>query len=673
MAVPRRFVRPNAVRASASIASLLLAVSASLAGTSERIRLNQVGFAVGAPKFAVSLDSGSVGQLVDASTGTIAFEAPMGKAIRWSAAEDTGRLFDFSSFDRPGTYYVKIGDEISHPVRVAASPFLELARGTAKAYWYTRSSYAPAAPWAGPYARAAGHPDTAVRIHASAATAARPKNTLIRSTGGWYDAGDYGKYVVNSGITTWTLLRLHEVAPAFFDTLTLDVPPHAAPSSDLLDEILWNLRWMLSMQDPFDGGVYHKLTTAGFPGSVMPDKDIAVRYVVQKSTAATLDMAAVAAFAARLFKDDPSLKGLSDSCLAASLAAWKWARTNPDSLYDQDASNAEFSPSITTGTYDNADLADEFTWAASELFLATGIDSFATAIDLAKSIRAATTWTRLGWEYVGTLGWISLASHPEALSGSLAGLAPVLDSGLAKTARTFAKPRSSTAYHLNQISFWWGSAGTHANTGLVEWEAWRRLGDTTFRNASLDALDYVLGRNATGYGFVTGFGSKTPLDPHNRISEGDTVTAPIPGLVVGGPNGTAATDDGCGYPSDLEPRIYLDDRCSYSTNENSINQNAPVAYLAGVWSAYLSGGSLGVAPSLHRAASGLSMRTRGTILEASLSDSRIVVLEIRALDGSLHARAAGERIDLGRIPTGLLLVVAKDASGTVHAAKTVLR
>ena len=244
----------------------VLLASLTLAGTSERIRINQVGFAIGAPKFAISLDSGTA-TLIDSATRAVVLETHLSKGVSWSKAGDTGRVFDFTAIERPGTYYVVVGGEESPPVRISAAPFLALSRDLLRAYGLTRSSYSPASPWAGPYARPAGHPDTAVRIHASAATAKRPKNSTIRSPGGWYDAGDYGKYVVNSGITTWTLLRLYETSPAFFDTLDLGVPPHPGPASDLLDEILWNLRWMLSMQDPDDGGVYHKLTSAQHAGN----------------------------------------------------------------------------------------------------------------------------------------------------------------------------------------------------------------------------------------------------------------------------------------------------------------------------------------------------------------------------------------------------------------------
>ena len=72
-----------------------------------------------------------------------------------------------------------------------------------------------------------------------------------------------------------TLLSAYEDFPAFFDTLHTHIPPMPGPPyvPDLLNESLYNLRWMLTMQDPNDGGVYHKCTNAAFDGMVMPGVD----------------------------------------------------------------------------------------------------------------------------------------------------------------------------------------------------------------------------------------------------------------------------------------------------------------------------------------------------------------------------------------------------------------
>ena len=100
---------------------------------------------------------------------------------------------------------------------------------------------------------------------------------------------------------------------------------------------------MLTMQDPNDGGVYHKCTNADFDGMVMPGVTKLPRYVVQKGTAATLDFAAVTAQASRILKHyKKQLPGLADSCLKASKKAWEWAIQNPALVYDQNKNESTY-------------------------------------------------------------------------------------------------------------------------------------------------------------------------------------------------------------------------------------------------------------------------------------------------------------------------------------------
>src|SRR5205823_2120648 len=174
--------------------------------------------------------------------------------------------------------------------------------GAIKGFYYQRTAIDLPVKYAGQWARPAGHPDTRVLIHPSAASADRPAGTVISSPKGWYDAGDYNKYIVNSGITMGTLLSLCEDFPDYIKKLNTNIPESTNNVPDVLDEVLWNLRWMLTMQDPADGGVYHKLTNASFDGMVMPDKATKERYVVAKSITATLDFAAVMAQASRVIK-----------------------------------------------------------------------------------------------------------------------------------------------------------------------------------------------------------------------------------------------------------------------------------------------------------------------------------------------------------------------------------
>jgi endoglucanase len=118
------------------------------------------------------------------------------------------------------------------------------------------------------------------------------------------------------------------------------------------------------------------------------------------------------------------------------------------------------------------------------------------------------------------------------------------------------------------------------NEGILLIQAYRLSNNRKYLDYALSNMDYVLGRNATGYSFVTGYGHKTPMFPHHRLSEADGIADPIPGLIVGGPN--PGQQDGCKtYPSRIPDESYTDSVCSYASNEIAINWNAPAAYLAG--------------------------------------------------------------------------------------------
>ncbi|RYF52876.1 MAG: cellulase, partial [Cytophagaceae bacterium] len=325
------------------------------------------------------------------------------------------RTADFSTLRTTGTYVVNVpGLGRSYPFAIRPAVHHDVAVSALKGFYFQRASTELPEKFAGQWHRPAGHPDTRVLIHPSAASATRPAGTVISSPWGWYDAGDYNKYIVNSGISMGTLLSLYEDFPDYCKTLTTTIPESKNRLPDLLDESLWNLRWMMTMQDPADGGVYHKLTNAKFDGMEMPDKvKPTERYAVQKSVTAALDFAAVMAQSARVFKAyNRELPGLADSCKAAAVKAWGWAKQNPNALYNQDAMNKEFEPDVVTGTYGDRDASDEWIWAAAELYLTTKDDAYYTAVNLFPDDKTPLP----SWPQVRTLAYYSLARLSDQLT-----------------------------------------------------------------------------------------------------------------------------------------------------------------------------------------------------------------------------------------------------------------
>jgi endoglucanase len=545
------------------------------------IRLSQIGFLPTAPKTAIVVGAtGSTFAVVSAERGDTVLRGTLSAPRSWTLSGESGvRQADFTRLTTPGRYRL-VAPGAGAPVSfdIGTANLHALARATLKGFYYQRSGVPIEARYAGQWARAAGHPDTAVLVHPSAATPSRPAGTKISSPRGWYDAGDYNKYVVNSGISTYTLLLLAEQYPEYAAELRTGIPESDNALPDVLDEALFNVRWMLTMQDPADGGVYHKLTNAEFDAFEEPRVATQPRYVVQKSTAATLDFAAVMAQASRLVEGHAAeLPGLADTLTRAALSAWQWARQHPDSLYDQSRLNTATTPKVNTGAYGDRNVDDELQWAAAELFLATRQDSFLVAGRVATEHASAATVP--SWPDVGTLALVSLAEHRDELPASIDSAAIV--GRLVRLARSLRAIADSSAYGvaMQRQDFVWGSNAVAANQGLVLVQAYRLTGDASFLRAALGNLDYITGRNPTGYSYVTGVGAKTPMHPHHRLSASDTVLAPIPGLLVGGPN--PGQQDRCaGYPSSLPALSYVDAQCAYAANEIAINWNAPIAYLS---------------------------------------------------------------------------------------------
>jgi endoglucanase len=553
-------------------------------------RINQIGYYGPATKVAAVVSTAPADDffVLAADRADTVFRGKLSAETLWDASQEKARLADFSALQEPGRYVLAVpGLGASDAFTVGSGPQLELLRGSIRAFYYQRASTPLEKAHAGKWARELGHPDRRVAVHSSAATASRPADVLIASPRGWYDAGDYGKYVVNSGITTYTLMALYRQHPALFDTLNLNIPESGDALPDLLDEVLWNLRWMLTMQDG-DGGVYHKLTTADFSGMVMPAADAQKRYVVKKSVTAALNLAAVAAYASRTFrKFDAQLPGFADTALAAARRAWDWARANPTAYYIQKDMNAAHAPPIGTGEYGDRNALDEFQWAGAELYLATREDSFYVA---AYPTSLPTRIGVPGWNSVGALAFYSMADEGGAEH-------PLVDTATvrlrlreAATLIRNATDQSAFRVPMQYRDFYWGSNSVCANMGMLLVQAYRATGDASFLRPALDAMDYLLGRNGPGISFVTGFGTRSPLHPHHRPSEADGIAEPVPGFLVGGPN--SGQDDKCAYPSTLPALSYSDTECSYASNEVAINWNAPLAYLGGALHALYTGANV---------------------------------------------------------------------------------
>jgi len=551
------------------IALIIMATLANAQTLGFGARINQLGYGEQAKKILVykTANAQSV-EFIDLTNGRVALTVPLSAPATWEFSGETVRKADFSALKK-GLYAAYInGTRVSDNIVVQNNVYEDVYKAALKWFYYQRAGISLTPEFAGKWARAAGHPDTEVYYFPENE---KPEGWKISSPKGWYDAGDYGKYIVNSGISVFTILQLYEHFESEVKKVSLNIPESKSKTPDILEEVRWNLDWMLTMQDT-DGGVYHKLTTARFCGHIMPSADTAKRYVVMKTTPATLDFAAVMAQSARIYK--PFDAKFSQKALAAAEKAFEWAVKNPSIMFKQP-------DGMNTGPYnmDNK-TTDEYLWASTELFMSTKKGIYKQAIESTPFTTHAPWW--------GDVNLLAVYRLSDSKNGFDKNLTKAAQDTLLVVANMLRDEVEKSAYGLPIFKWnWvWGSNSVIANNGIVLLHAYYLTKDKRYLDGAQRALDYLLGANPLDISYVSGYGNRTMMDPHHRPSEADGVFEPVPGMLAGGPHegGQDIKPGNCemNYVQKGKPALsYIDHRCSYASNEVAINWNAPLAYLAG--------------------------------------------------------------------------------------------
>lgn len=552
---------------------IILLISTTLM-SQDFIHLNQVGYPATATKQALVTNLTDKTFFVkEAVSHNDVMKGTISSSKFWRESNENISWADFSSLRKPGKYFIKIGTEKSETFEIQDNSKIydDLLQATVRSFYYWRSGMdllPDYATWKGVnYSRKAGHNDSIVYLHASLTSAKRPADTELNSHGGWYDAGDYAKYTTNAGITLHTLLTSYITEQKQYDTLSFNIPESNNSTPDILDEAMYELKWLLTMQDPNDGGVYNKVTALKFPGFIMPADDKADRYMIGKTIDVAYNFAATMALASRVFEGNTDYPEFSEKAKKAAIDAFKFASKH--TMYRPFVNP----PDCNTGTYDSESVEDERFWASCELLILTGDKKYADNINLFQIFNVPY------WGDVATLGLISLMLNRNAISNILD--ENVIEKRFKALADNLLAMYNYQTGRVPLREYEWGSNGQVANSGMILALGKKVLKADKYTEAAQYCLDYILGCNSTGYCFVTGFGSLSPLHIHDRRCSADGIESPIPGYMVGGPNVKQTTD--CGremYPTNrYAARAYLDEECSYSTNEPAINWNAPLVFL----------------------------------------------------------------------------------------------
>jgi endoglucanase len=533
------------------------------------IYLNQVGYLPGAQKIAsvANLPTGTPQgfRLLDRANAEVV-TGTLTTARLDQASGDQIALADFSAAATPGTYTLVVGDLRSDPIVIAPNAYKHALYLSTRAFYGQRCGCA--VDLGDGYKHSICHTDGA--YHATSGRSGRAKHL-----GGWHDAGDYGRYVVNSGISTATLLYAVDLYPGTLHDLSLDIPPHHRHLPDILAEVRWNLDWMISLQDKSDGGVWHKQTSTKFCAFIMPQNDTLTTYIIGsghtpfKTTAATADLAATAAIAARVFR--PFDHRYADHCLNVARRAWDWAVANPNQPYENP-------PGITTGGYGDSKLSDELLWASAELFRSTGDLDYEVQFlaDFAASDRRLQI-PDPSWGNLFSLGCFAYTQTKTAQPL----VVDLIRKAFAEAADKLVATCQSNGYGntLRLRDYVWGSNGDCADQSFLLYLADILTPNPVCRATALSNLHYLLGRNCHGVSWVTHLGVRPFLHPHHRPSVADGIVAPWPGMLSGGPNQHPGDAAARTLPKMPPMRMWLDNDAAYSMNEIAINWNAPLVFL----------------------------------------------------------------------------------------------
>lgn len=532
--------------------------SSFLSNEAIAVKVNQIGYKTADAKLVVvnSDTAPAEFKVCKAADDSVVYTGTFADAVAGTSDDGTTYTGDFSSVKNEGEYYIAVdGLDNSYTFKISDKVYDDVAKDVVRMLYMQRCGCELTADLAGDFAHPACHTGKA-KIYGT--------NDTIDVSGGWHDAGDYGRYVVPGAKTVADLFLTYEDCKGAAGD-DYNIPESGNKIPDILDEAKYELDWMLKMQAA-DGGVYHKVTCAVFPGTVMPEAETDELIVSPVSMTATGDFAAVMAKASVIYKDID--KTAAKNYLEASKKAYAYLEKNAAN----DTKGFTNPSDISTGEYPDAINKDEFLWAAIELYLATGDDTYSAKIEsLMNDVPCG-----LGWIEMGTYAIYDYLKADKKVQKS--NIADKFKSVLESDAKAQLENSKTDPYFSSMRTYPWGSNMSIANTGMTYMMMYNLTGEEVYKEYALHQLDYIFGMNPNGYSYVTCEGTKYAEHPHHRPSQ--AIGKPVPGMLVGGPNSNpedpyavqvlAGKKDAC---------CYVDNDGAYSINEVTIYWNSPLIYL----------------------------------------------------------------------------------------------
>ncbi len=557
------------------------------------IKVNQLGYLPGAAKIALvtgfaealAAQPGDTFQVRELLGSRVVYEGALELRADYDPVVSGERLLaaDFSQLTTPGDYYITLNAEQaedSPPFTIGADVYGRLLTDAQRYFYLQRSGLALEAQYAGQFARGAGHlQDAAAQFRSGAQS---PRNVA----GGWYDAGDFGKYV-NAGATAVSdLLWAYELFPNQFPDGQLNIPESGNGLPDLLDEVRWELDWLLKMQDRDSGGFYHMVQPT--EDGVIPAAQ-GTRYIEDmrdnsanvRPTSSSGSAVAALAHAALIYA--PFDANYAAVLQTAAEYGWQYLAANPNGV-----------PSV-PGPYSDDDDRDDRFWAAAALYRLTGDavyhDHIKQVYEDIPTFFTTETDNAYGVSIMGMVGWLNYAHSANPDPEVMAYFADMFTGWSARMVERW----QASPWKLAMLDedFYWGSNYVTLTTPLVMLVGARALGleEDTAVALSLDALNYLLGTNPLRFSYVSGYGLDSMRHPFSQQWSNDGVPDVPPGVLSGGPN---AYTNPLLY-SNFAAKKFVDSQAAWSINEHTIYWNSPLVFHAAL--AAQMGNPEGIAPA----------------------------------------------------------------------------
>ncbi len=515
------------------------------------IMTDQIGYQPDETKTAVFRDvtNETNFSVVNADSGQVVYTGELSAPTFYSSADENNWTGDFSAVTEAGTYYITCGGlDQSYSFTIGNNVYDSLLNDSVKMLYLQRCGTEVKD---STFGHVACHDTLATVYHT---------NEKIDVSGGWHDAGDYGRYVVPGAKSVADLLIAYDANPKLFSD-SIGIPESGNGVPDVLDEVRYELEWMLKMQDSQTGGVHHKVSCENFPGYVMPEMETNELIVTPVSTTATADFCASMAMAYEYYQKFD--KDFAEKCLNAAKNAWAFLQKNPNFIFSNPSD-------ITTGDYGDTSDIDERYWAAAQMWRATGEDTYRTALE------SMSVQNGMDWMEVGDYGNIAILTMDGVDTNS--DLYTRAKTSILKEADQMKGLSQSNPYGVSVSRYNWGSNMGVATSGMILNLAYQMTEDSTYLDTSRSNLHYLLGNNAMGECFVTGYGTVSPEHPHHRPSMAKNQA--MKGMLVGGVNSGLEDSAAKAYCANSpSAKCYVDHWESYSTNEITIYWNSPLTCL----------------------------------------------------------------------------------------------